>query len=437
MLTENTILITNSLGHYVRGRGNMCYAKPGPRCSYHAKKSLKKAISLEKTAQTPEEAKMFKNDVRRERHKFYETKEGLAHLEKIMGMGKESEIYQLFSDVRKKKLEAYHDKFSIKNKKDIFGSKAYKNHNQKVEEQLKKHGLWDKAQEQQKMLETAILEKRSLTTEELESHKNYVARTLKTLSDENISTEHMFARNTSSGPRWDSKRAKLQDEIINDYVDRHENIPCEGKLFVAGGMGGAGKSSTIMKHNVVDVKSYAVVNPDDLKEEMAKRNMIPHVPGTMSMEVNTLVHEEASSMSKKIMTRMLAKRKNVILDITMAGLSSTESKIKKFKDQGYEIKAMFVDIDTETSKERGMSRYLTGTQETIIKGEGYGGRFLPTKLVDNQKSQRTGVSSINAENIHALNRNGMFDSDPQIFDNRGAQPIRVSSKDFFDNIERS
>lgn len=137
----------------------MCYAKPGPRCSYHAKKSLKKAISLEKTAQTPEEAKMFKNDVRRERHKFYETKEGLAHLEKIMGMGKESEIYQLFSDVRKKKLEAYHDKFSIKNKKDIFGSKAYKNHNQKVEEQLKKHGLWDKAQEQQKMLETAILEK--------------------------------------------------------------------------------------------------------------------------------------------------------------------------------------------------------------------------------------------------------------------------------------
>ena len=177
-------------------------------------------------------------------------------------MGKESEIYQLFSDVRKKKLEAYHDKFSIKNKKDIFGSKAYKNHNQKVEEQLKKHGLWDKAQEQQKMLETAILEKRSLTTEELESHKNYVARTLKTLSDENISTEHMFARNTSSGPRWDSKRAKLQDEIINDYVDRHENIPCEGKLFVAGGMGGAGKSSTIMKHNVVDVKSYAVVNPD-------------------------------------------------------------------------------------------------------------------------------------------------------------------------------
>lgn len=413
----------------------MCYAKPGPRCSYHAKEKLKKVIALHKQATDPHEAQMLQLKVQKARHLFYETKEGLDHLEKKMG--KDSEIYELFSNIREKKLQAYKDKFIIQNKEMIFGNNKSIKHKNKVEQTLKKVGLWEKAQEQQAMLETAILKKEPLTTEQITAHRNYVSQIISVMNQESLSTEDSFSRHTQAGQLWDRERTRLQDKIIDDYVNKHKHVPCEGKLFVSGGMGGAGKTSTIKNHNVVDTDNYAVINPDDLKEEMAKRNMIPHIPGTMSMEVNPLVHEEASMMSKKIMDRMLAEKKNVLLDITMSSVTSTESKIMKFKKQGYRVEAMFVDIDTKTSKNRGMTRYITGTQKTLMAGKGHGGRFLPPKLVDNQKSNRTGVSSINAENINILYKKNIFDSEPQIFDNRGNAPIRLNSKDFFNNIDRS
>lgn len=69
--------------------------------------------------------------------------------------------------------------------------------------------------------------------------------------------------------------------------------------------------------------------------------MVPHVTGTLSMEVNALAHEEASIISKKIMTKMIEQNKNVILDITMSSASSTESKINQFKDKGYQVSGSF------------------------------------------------------------------------------------------------
>ncbi len=49
-----------------------------------------------------------------------------------------------------------------------------------------------------------------------------------------------------------------------------------------------------------------MINPDDIKEEMAKRGMIPEVGGLSPMEASDLVHEESSDVAKRLAVRACA-----------------------------------------------------------------------------------------------------------------------------------
>jgi predicted kinase len=60
-----------------------------------------------------------------------------------------------------------------------------------------------------------------------------------------------------------------------------------------------------------------MVNPDEIKKEMAKRSMIPEVAGLSPMEASDLVHEESSHIAKQLALRAVPEGKNVIWDITI------------------------------------------------------------------------------------------------------------------------
>ena len=75
---------------------------------------------------------------------------------------------------------------------------------------------------------------------------------------------------------------------------------------------------SLQQHAGIDWSQYLMINPDDIKEEMARRGMIPEIDGLSPMEASELVHEESSYLASQLAIRAQADGKNLIWDITMS-----------------------------------------------------------------------------------------------------------------------
>lgn len=183
------------------------------------------------------------------------------------------------------------------------------------------------------------------------------------------------------GVTYTPERARLHKEIVDDLYARAADAPNDGKAVLAGGLGGAGKSTVLSKHAGIDSSQYVTINPDDVKEEMAKRGMIPHVDGVSPMETADLIHEESGTIANMLAARALADRKNIIFDATMSRRASIEKRIAALHAAGYrDIEGVFVDIPVEASVQRALSRHRRGL-EKYRAGQGHGGRYVPPEII--------------------------------------------------------
>ena len=156
---------------------------------------------------------------------------------------------------------------------------------------------------------------------------------------------------------------------------------------MAGGLSGAGKTTVLANHPEIDRSNYLTINPDNLKEEMAHRGMIPEIESLSPMEASDLVHEESSYLARQLAIRAQADGKNLIWDITMSDQAKTEQRIMDLREAGYaEIHALFVQIPIETSLKRTESRYWED-QEKWLAGEGLGGRLIPPEVILRQADE--------------------------------------------------
>ncbi len=177
-------------------------------------------------------------------------------------------------------------------------------------------------------------------------------------------------------------------------------VPCERRAILAGGLGGAGKSTILDEHAGIDRSQYLNINPDAVKEELAKRGMVPEVPGLSPMEASDLVHEESSHIAKRLAFRAIGAGKNVIWDITMASRASTEQRVDELRSAGYtRVEGIFVDIPVETSVTRADARHRQGHDE-YRAGNGLGGRFVPAEVISGQADPEWG--SLNRKTFEAL-----------------------------------
>lgn len=192
---------------------------------------------------------------------------------------------------------------------------------------------------------------------------------------------------TESG-RWKPERDRLHHEIANELYARAAHVPNRRRAVVAGGLGGAGKTTVLKGHAGIDPNDYLTLNPDDVKELMAERGLIPEVPGhsLSPMERAALVHEESSRITSLLADKALRDGKNMMWDITMSSKASVVKRIDALKASGYkDINGVFVDIPVEVSVERAMSRYRRGADKHRA-GKGPGGRFVPPAII---RAQRT------------------------------------------------
>ncbi len=180
---------------------------------------------------------------------------------------------------------------------------------------------------------------------------------------------------------WSHDRRVSHDSIIEHcYLDASD-VPCDGKAILAGGLPGAGKTTVLKEHAGIDLSQYLMINPDEIKEEMGHRGLIPAVDGLSPMEASDLAHEEASHIAKRLAVRAYADGRNLIWDITMSSKDSTERRIRDLRAAGYgQIEGIFVDISPEVSARRADSRHRAA-HDMYRAGEGLGGRYIPADAI--------------------------------------------------------
>ena len=230
-----------------------------------------------------------------------------------------------------------------------------------------------------------------------------------------LSTDAQFSLD-GKGQVWAPERAKLHNEIVQDLYAKAAHVPNEGKGLFSGGLGGAGKTTTLGNPKTgIDQSQFLTINPDDIKEILAERGMVPDIPGEVKlspMEKVALIHEESSHIANLLAQLAYADKKNVTWDITMASEGSVAKRIAEMKKNGYtNLDAIFVDIPVEGSVTRAMARYQRG-MEAYRNGKGMGGRYVPPSVI--RKNASTSFSSANRKNFEALR--DQFDN-WQVWDN--------------------
>jgi predicted ABC-type ATPase len=254
-----------------------------------------------------------------------------------------------------------------------------------------------------------------LNDEQYAAHTRAVEQRINDALRHGESTDTRYAVDVDRGI-WQPERARIHREIVSDLYDRHsKGVPSDGEAVIAGGLGGAGKGTVLKGPAGIDQRRYITLNPDDVKEEMVRRGLVPHVEGLSPMEASPLIHEESSHITNLLAKQAYADRKNVIWDITMSSRGSVQRRIAELREAGYtDITGLFVEIALEKSVERALARHRRGLTTA------HGGRYVPPSIIRKNASSR--ASSANREVFDALR--DRFDH-WSLYDNSGSAPHRI------------
>lgn len=231
---------------------------------------------------------------------------------------------------------------------------------------------------------------------------------------------------TTGWDAWTAERDAIHRQIVDDLYARAAHVPNDGRAVIMGGLFGAGKTSTLEAHGHIDPSQFLTLSADEVKEELARRGLVPDVPGhpyLSPMERSTLTHTESRRITQLLADRAYRDRKNVIWDTAMASYGNTHEQLEGLRRAGYDdVTGMFVDVPIDVSIRRAAERYARGVED-FKNGEGYGGRYIPRWITE---GQRDGDSSVNRRIFDDLR--SQFD-DWALYDNSvDGQPARLTAR---------
>jgi predicted ABC-type ATPase len=263
-----------------------------------------------------------------------------------------------------------------------------------------------------------------LSDADYRAHVGVVESGLDDAANAGLSNDELHTVNGDRGT-WTAERNKIQARIVADEYAKAASVPCERQAIIAGGLGGAGKTTVLTEHAGIDKSKYVTINPDDFKETLAKEGLIADVRGLTPMETTVLAHGESSLLAKQLALRAMSEGKNVIWDITMSSEKSAAGRLQELRAAGYEhITGIFVDIPVETSLARAEARHRRG-HDQYLDGHGFGGRYVPPEVIRQQADKDFGTA--NRKTFEAVKDS--FD-DWAIYDNSvdGRPPVLADRK---------
>src|SRR5215471_3000336 len=228
-----------------------------------------------------------------------------------------------------------------------------------------------------------------LTDAEYADHVRDVRERLDQARVQGLATNKQYTID-ARGEVWQDEREVLHDALVDELYRRATDVPAEHKAIIAGGLPGAGKSTILERYAGIDRSHFLTIDPDEVKGEMARQDLVPSLEGLSPMEASDLIHEESSYIAKRIARHAQAEGKNLIWDITMSTRASTEQRIEALRSYGYtHIEGIFVDIPLDTSEARAEARHRAD-QEKYNAGEGLGGRLIPADMIAGSSDSKWG-----------------------------------------------
>jgi hypothetical protein len=189
---------------------------------------------------------------------------------------------------------------------------------------------------------------------------------------------------------WSVDRQAAHTMIIDDMYQKAAGVPNNHEAIMAGGLCGAGKTTVLNDYAGIDRSQYLTISPDDIKEALAKRGLVPEIDGISPMEASDLVHKESSYIARQLAARAQTDGKNLIWDIQLSSRKSSDERIDNLRAAGYErIDAVFVDIPVDVSLRRADARHREGEEE-YRAGIGLGGRYVPPEAITFQADPEWG-----------------------------------------------
>jgi predicted kinase len=213
-------------------------------------------------------------------------------------------------------------------------------------------------------------------------HQTSVSERLGKAGDEGLETTNVHTTDPDH-QQWTPERNRIQGNLVASLYEGASDVPCDQKSIVAGGLPGSGKSTTLGTRAGIDLTQYLMINPDNIKGEMAKEGLIPEVEGLSPMEASDLVHEEASAIAKQLARKAMSDGKNIIWDITMSSHQSTQRRIDDLHAAGYTVEGVFIDLPVEVSVRRADARHRED-HNNYLAGKGLGGRYVPAEIIEAQ-----------------------------------------------------
>lgn len=198
-----------------------------------------------------------------------------------------------------------------------------------------------------------------------------------------LETEKQF-EDGKFGPdgQYSPEREAMHREIVEAIWARQnaDQIPNDGKAIVMGGLPGSGKSTALDSPELgISRSDYLTVNPDEFKEELAARGLVPDVAGLKPMECSALIHEESGHIAKMLADKAQAEGKNLIWDITLGSEKSYAERVAPLRDDHGpkydDVKMIFVDVPIATSEDRAVDRYVRASDSDL------GGRWVPREYI--------------------------------------------------------
>ena len=115
-------------------------------------------------------------------------------------------------------------------------------------------------------------------------HADHIAQVREFLDEargRGLATDQQFMADERRGI-WSKDRRDVHDALVDALYSRAEDVPDDRMAIMAGGLGGAGKSTVLDSQAGIERSCYLTINPDVIKEEMAARGLIPQVERLVS-----------------------------------------------------------------------------------------------------------------------------------------------------------
>ena len=161
---------------------------------------------------------------------------------------------------------------------------------------------------------------------------------------EALAQEYLDAFGTTdqiNTPERQELRRKIADKLYGEGAAKKE-----GKVWLVLGVPASGKST--ISDPLVEREGAVLIDSDEAKK------ILPEFSNGL---LASAVHEESSEIATNVMERAIINRDNIVWPLVGKTRSSIEEKIRKFKNAGYGVNLVYVDLPIEKAIERTKARF--------------------------------------------------------------------------------